>query len=153
MSSIQIPLAAVVLVPAVGAIVSGVVRLTMVVNSNDRPGIWNIFAVGPDLMIAAVVAIPALLAGRNAEIAEIKNADAVTVNPKALNVLNANWSISGYMVIIIFCLALIGLSCERLWCKPAREKNGFKEPFLKGVLLPTVCGLAALGAALVLGTP
>ena len=77
MSTSNLPFAAALLIPAGGAFVSGVVRLALVENSKDRFGIWNIFAVGPDLMVAALIAIPALLAGRNAELNAIRKANPV----------------------------------------------------------------------------
>jgi hypothetical protein len=144
MSSSHVPYVAVLLIPAAGVFISGVVRLTMVESKKDRPGIWNIFAVGPDLMVAAVVAVPALLAGRNVGLAETSDKATAT---------SGSWSINGLIVFIIFCLALICLSCERIWSKPAREGNGWKGPLLLGVIPPAICGVMALAAALVLGTP
>lgn len=152
MSSSHLPYLAVVVIPAVTAAVSAVVRLTMLESAKDRAGIWNIFAVGPDLMIATAVAIPALLAGRNVGLAEIKKVKLVAASTKLADV-NASWSVSGSMVLIIICLFLIGLSLERLWCKSQRQKSGFKDPLVKGILPPAACGIGALAAALVLGTP
>jgi hypothetical protein len=152
MSSSNIPYAAALLIPAAGAGVSGVIRFALVESSKDRLGIWNIFAVGPDLMVAALIAIPALLAGRNAELNAIRKAKEVVPGAKGTAV-NIDWGISGWMVVIIFCLVVIGVSCERLWSKKAREKTGFKEPFVIGILPPTICGLLALAAALLLGSP
>lgn len=152
MSTSNLPFAAALVIPAGGAFVSGVVRLALVENSKDRFGIWNIFAVGPDLMVAALIAIPALLAGRNAELNAIRKAKAVMPGAKA-TAANVDWSISGWVVIAIFCCIIVGVSCERLWAKSARQKGGLKKPFMTGILPPTICGLAALAAALVLGTP
>jgi hypothetical protein len=152
MSTSNIPFVAALLIPAAGAFVSGVVRLALVENSKDRYGIWNIFAVGPDLMVAALIAIPALLAGRNAELNAIRKAKAVRPGTSSPAV-NIDWNISGWVVIAIFCFIVVGVSCERLWAKSARQKGGFRKPFMTGILPPTICGLFALAAALVLGTP
>jgi hypothetical protein len=61
----NVPLAAVAGVTGIAAAFSALVRLLVLEKGDDRPGIWSIFAVGPDLIVGAVVAVPSLLAGKN----------------------------------------------------------------------------------------
>lgn len=129
----HVPLAAVVGVTAIAAAFSALVRLLVLERGDDRPGIWNIFAVGPDLIVGAVVAVPSLLAGKN------------------ISQSNPNWNPNGLLVLTILFLFGACVAFERLWCKKARDRHGWKEPVLKGIVPPAFCGLLALGVALALG--
>ena len=129
----HVPLAAVVGVTGIAAAFSALVRLMVLEKGDDRPGIWNIFAVGPDLIVGAVVAVPSLLAGKNIG------------QPKS------DWNPNGLLVLTILFLFGACVAFERLWCKKARERHGWKEPVLKGIIPPALCGFLALGVALALG--
>jgi hypothetical protein len=153
--SANIPLGAVFGITVITAAFSGVARLLVFEkpNLNDKqrrrlrsggPGrfdFWNVFAIGPDLMVGAVVAIPALLAGRNVALGQ----------SRGLRV-DVNWNPNYLMVLMIFFLFCLGVSFERLFSKEARCDDGWKKPLFKGILPPALCGFAALGAALALGT-
>jgi len=185
----HVPILAVLGIPILVAAFSALVRFLVLEKGDDRPGIWNIFAIGPDLMVAAVVAVPALLAGGNAARADLASSQALRtasqgmhaalvsargvrttrISYRALHTeshalhdasralhtvltINANWSPNGYLILMIVFLFGFGVAFERLWAKEARECDGWKTPFFKGVVPPAVCGFAAIGAALALGT-
>lgn len=140
----HVPIAAVLGIIVITAAFSALGRLLILERGDDRPGIWNVFAIGPDLIVGAVVAVPALLAGRNAVISQYRTLHpAVPINP--------NWNPSGLIVLMIIFLFGLGVACERLWCRNARERDGWREPVLKGIVPPALCGFLAIGAALALG--
>lgn len=140
----HVPIAAVLGITVITAAFSALGRLLILERGDDRPGIWNVFAIGPDLIVGAVVAVPALLAGRNAVISQYRTLHpAVPINP--------NWNPSGLIVLMIIFLFGLGVACERLWCRNARERDGWREPVLKGIVPPALCGFLAIGAALALG--
>jgi hypothetical protein len=140
----HVPIAAVLGITVITAAFSALGRLLILERGDDRPGIWNVFAIGPDLIVGAVVAVPALLAGRNAVISQYHTLHpAVSINP--------NWNPSGLIVLMIIFLFGLGVACERLWCRKARERDGWREPVLKGIVPPALCGFLAIGAALALG--
>ena len=129
----HVPLAAVVGVTGITAAFSALVRLLVLEKGDDRPGVWNVFAIGPDLIVGAVVAVPALLAGKN------------------LTQSKPDWDPNGLLVLTILFFFGTCLALERLWCKKARERQGWKGPIFKGILPPALCGFVALGVALALG--
>lgn len=141
----HVPIAAVLGITVIAAAFSALGRLLVLERGDDRPGIWNVFAIGPDLIVGAVVAVPALLAGRNAAISQYRALHASAA-------ISPNWNPSGLIVLMIIFLFGLGVACERLWCRSARERDGWKEPVLKGIVPPALCGFAAIGAALALGT-
>ena len=138
--SLHVPMAAVVGVTAIAAAFSALIRLSALEKGDDRAGVWGIFAIGPDLIVGAVVAIPSLLAGRNAILAQSHS-----------DKMNPNWNINGMLVLAIFFLFCVCVSCERLWCKKARAATGWQGPLLKGIIPSSMCGLLDLGIALALG--
>jgi hypothetical protein len=133
-------MAAVVGVTAIAAAFSALVRLLVLEKGDDRVGVWSIFAIGPDLIVGSVVAIPSLLAGKNAILAQ---SHAYKMDP--------SWNINGMLVLAIVFLFGVCVACERLWCKKARASKGWKSPLLKGIIPTTMCGFLALGIALALG--
>lgn len=135
----NVPLAAVAGVPAIGAGFSCVTRFLM----QDR--MWNVCAFGIDLLVAAVVAIPALLVGRNAALTQIRS-------PHASSAVNPNWNPPGLLVLMVIFLFCIGVGSEARWSKKAREQDGWAVPLFKGVFPAAVCGFIAIGADLFLGT-
>ena len=142
----HVPIAAVLGITVITAAFSALGRLLVLERGDDRPGMWNVFVIGPDLIVGAVVAVPALLAGRNIAITQYRMSHASAA-------VNTSWNPSGLIVLMIIFLFGLGVACERLWAKQARERDGWKEPVLKGILPPALCGFAAIGAALTLGTP
>ena len=135
----NIPLAAVLAVPVIGTAFSAIARFLVL------DGMWNVFAVGPDLLVASVVAIPALLAGKNSALLQ-------SHSMKSSGALNQNWNPPGLLVLMVFFLFCAGVGSEIRWSRKAREGEGWKGPLFKGVLPAAVCGFAAIGADLLLGT-
>jgi hypothetical protein len=143
----HVPIAAVLGITVIAAAFSALGRLLVLERGDDRPGLWNVLAIGPDLIVGAVVAVPALLAGRNETL--IQYHQILHTSSTA----NTSWNPSGLLVLMIIFLFGLGVACERLWSKQARERAGWKAPLFIGIAPPALCGLAAIGAALALGTP
>ena len=142
----HIPYSDAVLIPLLAALVSAVARLSLMKDRKDVLGFWEGLAIGPDLMVGAVVAIPALLAGRSLGIVQ---ADAV----HRLTVANSSGSTGGFILVLLFLLFLAVLLYDRLFGKEAREScNGWRKPLWRGIVPQVVCGFLALGFALALGT-
>jgi uncharacterized membrane protein HdeD (DUF308 family) len=139
----NVPIAAVLAVPAIGAAFSAIVRLLVLDKKPEQGGKWSVFAVGPDLMVAAVVAVPALLAGKNAVLIQ-------THGSKISEAVDPNWNPNGLLVLMIFFIFCIGVAIER-WAKDARKRDGWIIPLFEGILPCALCGFTALGAALSLG--
>jgi hypothetical protein len=147
MDSGHVPIAAVLGITVIAAAFSALGRLLVLERGDDRPGIWNVFAIGPDLIVGAVVAVPSLLVGRNATLSQYHRV------LQASATANASWNPSGLIVLMIIFLFGLGVACERLWAKQTRQRDGWKDPVLKGIIPPALCGFAAIGAALALGSP
>jgi hypothetical protein len=141
----HIPYSDAVLIPLLAALVSAVARLSLMKDRRDVLGFWEGLAIGPDLMVGAVVAIPALLAGRSLGIVEAQAG-------RPLTVASSSGSTGGFILVLLFLLFLAVLLYERLFGKEARECNGWRKPLWRGIVPQLVCGFLALGFALALGT-
>lgn len=145
MASSHIPITDAVLIPLLAALVSAAGRLALMENRDDITGFWAALAIGPDLMVGAVVAIPALLAGRDLGIVEVQHAHTLADAHNSGNV-------SGTLVVLLLFLFTMGLTYERLLGKDARKDNGWRIPLFRGVIPQAACGFMALAFALALGT-
>ena len=135
----NVPLAAVAGVPAIGACFSAVTRFLM----QDR--MWNVCAFGIDLLVAAIVAIPALLVGRNVALTQSRSLH-------ASGAVNPNWNPPGLLVLMVIFLFCVGVGSEARWSRKAREHDGWVVPLCAGVFPAALCGFVAVGADLLLGT-
>jgi hypothetical protein len=141
----HIPYSDAVLIPLLAALVSAVARLSLMKDRKDVLGFWEGLAIGPDLMVGAVVAIPALLAGRSLGIVQADGA-------RRLTMASTNGSTGGFILVFLFLLFLAVLLYDRLFGKEARGSNGWRRPLWGGIVPQVVCGFLALGFALALGT-
>jgi hypothetical protein len=98
--------------------------------------LWEIFAIGPDLLMAAVIAIPAFIT---------EKAAALAASPTRSKDLGSVES-SGWVYLLVFWIVLGGLTYERQVAKTARQKEGKRRPLILGVLVPILFGSLAIGA-------
>ncbi|MDQ1700709.1 MAG: hypothetical protein QOG34_2572 [Frankiaceae bacterium] len=133
-----------VVVPAVAAVASVLVRLATLPNQSKGRAFWDVFAFGTDLLIASAVAIPALLAGEAAGINAVPHARGTEITPATLES-------KGYVLIGIIGLILLGVTVERLWSQPARGASGWRRPLLVGILPCAGLGAGSLAMAFTLG--
>lgn len=98
--------------------------------------IWEVFAMGPDLLMAALIAIPAFITEKATALA------AAPANARTLGTVES----SGWVFLIVFCITLLGLNFERSVAKRAREADGRLKPLVLGVLVPMLFGSLAVAA-------
>ncbi|MFH0517241.1 hypothetical protein ACHBTE_08695 [Streptomyces sp. M41] len=138
-----------VIIPAVGAIVSVVARWNMRDSSSGEKA-WEIFALGPDLTLAGIMAIPALLIERAIAIDNATSGGKYTQQQAEETFGQVA---IGAAVLVIFLLALVELSYERAVGKPCRKGGGVLKPLTLGVLIPGTIGSMCLAFALLLVPP
>jgi branched-subunit amino acid permease len=119
-----------VLVPVVSVIAIAVSKWAM--SRDDAKDDWaEIFAMGPDLLIASLIAIPAFITEK------------VTVSADASRAAQS-LALSGWLFLMVFFLALIGFTYERKIGKGCRRTGGWRKAWLAGVTVPMVIGAGAL---------
>ena len=89
---------------------------------------------GPDLLMAALIAIPAFIT---------EKATALAASPNSSRILGSVES-SGWVFLIVFWITLLGLNFERSIAKKARQADGRKKPLILGVLIPMFFGSLAI---------
>jgi hypothetical protein len=144
-TSTHIPYTDAILIPMFAALLCVVVRFAQLEKSSNKSGLWEILAVGPDLMVAAVAAIPGLIAARNLGLHE-------AVATHSAGVGSTSPAVISVMVLLMACFLFGGANYDRVWGKDARAKTGVREPLVRGVLPCALLGVATLGLALFVGT-
>ncbi|MDM3975975.1 hypothetical protein QRB36_17550 [Mycobacterium marseillense] len=135
----SVPFRAIVL-PFATAVVIIIARLN-VRRDDSKEKFFEVFAVGPDLLIAAIVAVPAFIVEK--AITFKNNAGSLDKGKFAAEI--GSLGTSGYWYGIVFCLALIGFTLERPAKKMRLDGTWVKAVFI-GVLIPVLIGATALAA-------
>lgn len=133
-----------VLIPLFAALLSIVVRFIQLGEKKPPEELWALLAVGPDLMVAAVVAVPGLIAARNLGLHEAA--------PTLPSNSGTSPSATVVMAVLMFCCLVFGARYDCLWGKEARKKTGVRVPLLFGILPPLFLGTVTLVLALFVGT-
>lgn len=128
------------LIPLITAIVVICVRWN-VRRDDSKENLYEPFAVGTDLLIAAIVAVPAFLTEKVIDLQESSGGVDDAKYAADMDALSA----TGWLYLGVICLALIGFTLERP-AKKARESGGRVKATCFGVFVPITIGAAAVSA-------
>ncbi|MEU1455457.1 hypothetical protein [Streptomyces avermitilis] len=131
-------------IPAVGVGVSTIAKWNMRADSSKEK-VWEIFAMGPDLIVIAIMAIPAIFIERAVRI--LDTPPAATKGQQSESELLNQAGMFLFAIILIFCLTLMELTYERNYGRRMRQAEGRIKPFTFGVLTPILLGGGALAIA------
>ena len=129
-----------ILVPVILVVVTIFARWN-IRRDDSTDTFFDMFAVGPDLLIASLLAVPAFLTEKAIT---LKNGP-TTLDDKSKLAFEAALSAASWLYLMVFLLAVIGFTVERK-VKNLRSKAKKVKATLVGVLLPNLIGAAAVAA-------
>lgn len=132
-----------VLIPVFGVVFATIGKWAMREDSSNEK-LWEIFSMGPDLIVVAIVVIPTLMAERAFTLESTTGNLSKDEIEKFTNFL----AVGALIFALVISLALIEFTYERKVGKSLRQGGGTIKPLFLGVCFPILLGAGALAATL-----
>lgn len=136
-----------VLIPVFGVVFAVVAKWAMRQDSSKEK-LWEIFSMGPDLIVVAIVVIPTLMAEKAFTLENVKG----NLSEGEIAQLQNFFAIGALIFALVISLAMIEFTYERKVGKSLRQAGGVIKPLFLGVCFPILLGAGALALTLGLVT-